>query len=80
VTSETLDLLESLASKQQLLEKMDAMFRGDKINFTERRSVLHTALRARKDDVRRPVVDGVDVVEEVQKVLEEVRDFSDRVR
>jgi glucose-6-phosphate isomerase len=80
VTAETLDLLESLASKQQLREKMDAMFRGDKINFTEKRAVLHTALRARLEDPRRPFVDGQDTVEEVHQVLEKVRDFSEAVR
>eukprot|EP00520_Triparma_pacifica_P014799 CAMPEP_0118656492 /NCGR_PEP_ID=MMETSP0785-20121206/13517_1 /TAXON_ID=91992 /ORGANISM="Bolidomonas pacifica, Strain CCMP 1866" /LENGTH=680 /DNA_ID=CAMNT_0006549353 /DNA_START=81 /DNA_END=2120 /DNA_ORIENTATION=+ len=80
VTSETLDLLEKLAEKQQLREKMEAMFRGDKINFTEKRAVLHTALRARLEDPRRPVVDGVDVVSEVHNVLGKIRDFTEAVR
>ncbi len=80
VTCETIDLLEKLAEKQQLREKMDSMVRGEKVNFTERRAVLHTALRQRRDDPLRPVVDGVSVVDEVHQVLDQIKTFTDAVR
>jgi glucose-6-phosphate isomerase len=67
-----------LANAAGLREKIDAMFRGDKINITENRAVLHTALRAPRS--ASIVVDGVDVVQEVHAVLDRMADFSNRVR
>src|SRR6059058_4422744 len=78
VTEETLKLLLQLAEESGLRERIDAMFRGDKINVTEQRAVLHVALRAPKDAVI--VVDGENVVPEVHSVLDKMADFSDRVR
>jgi glucose-6-phosphate isomerase len=78
VTDETLRLLLRLAEESGLAERTDAMFRGERINTTENRSVLHVALRMPKG--RSLVVDGVDVVAEVHDVLERMSAFSDRVR
>jgi glucose-6-phosphate isomerase len=78
ITDETLGLLLQLAEESGLRGHIDAMFRGDKINVTEKRSVLHTALRAPKG--RSIVVDGEDVVPPVQAVLEKMAGFSNRVR
>jgi glucose-6-phosphate isomerase len=78
VTDETLALLSRLAEESGLRERIDAMFRGDKINLTEDRAVLHVALRAPRDTSI--VVDGKNVVPEVHAVLEAMADFSDRVR
>jgi glucose-6-phosphate isomerase len=78
VTDETLTLLLRLAEECGLRGRIDAMFRGDKINVTENRAVLHTALRAPKG--ASVVVDGVNVVPEVHAVLDRMADFSDRVR
>lgn len=78
ITEETLDLLFNLADELGLVEKRDAMFRGDKINKTENRAVLHTALRAPKDT--KILVDGIDVVPEVHAVLNKMTNFSNRVR
>jgi glucose-6-phosphate isomerase len=78
VTDETLTLLSRLAEESGLRERIDAMFRGDKINLTEDRAVLHVALRAPRDTSI--VVDGKNVVPEVHAVLEAMADFSDRVR
>src|SRR4051795_7400292 len=78
LTDETLRLLLQLAEESGLRERIDAMFRGDKINITEHRAVLHVALRAPKDAVI--VVDGENVVPEVHAVLDKMADFSDRVR
>ncbi len=78
VTDETLDLLVALAEESDVTGKRDAMFRGDRINTTENRSVLHTALRLPRDASL--VVDGVDVVAEVHAVLDRMADFADRVR
>src|SRR5712664_2548361 len=61
-----------------LRERIDAMFRGDKINLTENRAVLHVALRASRGTSI--VVDGKDVVPEVHAVIDAMADFSDRVR
>ncbi|GMI12590.1 hypothetical protein TrLO_g13002 [Triparma laevis f. longispina] len=80
VTEKTLDLLADLAEAQLLRSKMTSMYRGAPINFTEKRAVLHTALRSRKDSPLRPVVDGLDVVDEVHSVLEQIKTFTDRVR
>jgi len=78
ITDETLKLLFDLAEQSGLRAKIDAMFRGDKINLTEGRSVLHVALRAPKGE--KIVVDGVDVVPEVHKVLDAMSAFANRVR
>ena len=78
VNDETLKLLVQLAHETGLEPARDAMFRGDKINITEDRAVLHVALRAPKGEVIK--VDGVDVVPEVHKVLEAMGAFADRIR
>ncbi len=78
ITGETLKLLTALANECGLRERIDAMFRGEKINVTERRAVLHVALRAA--DGERIVVDGVDVVPEVHAVLGRMADFARQVR
>ncbi|BDM68079.1 glucose-6-phosphate isomerase 2 [Streptomyces nigrescens] len=78
VTDETLRLLGDLAAATGVAELRDAMFRGDKINVTEQRSVLHTALRAPGSAVIKS--DGTDVVPGVQHVLTKMGTFSDRVR
>src|SRR5262249_23328857 len=78
VTDETLKLLVQLADESGLRERIDAMFRGDKINITENRAVLHIALRAPKG--ASIVVDGENVVPQVHAVLDKMADFSNRVR
>ncbi len=78
VTDETLRLLVQLAQECGLREHIDAMFRGDKINATEQRAVLHVALRA--TDGEHIVVDGVDVVPEVHAVLDRMATFARQVR
>src|SRR5262245_15445352 len=78
VTDETLALLFRLAEESGLRERIDAMFRGDKINLTEDRAVLHTALRAPRGTPIR--VDGQDVVPGVHAVLDAMADFSNRGR
>ena len=78
VTDETLRLLAQLARECGLQERRDAMFRGEKINITEQRAVLHVALRAPKNESI--VVDGADVVPEVHSVLAKMSDFAERVR
>lgn len=78
VTDETLELLRELAAATGVAELREAMFRGEKINTTEDRAVLHTALRAPADAVVE--VDGTDVVPEVHAVLDKMADFADRVR
>ncbi len=78
VTDETLGLLRRLADSARLRERCDAMFRGEKINVTEQRSVLHVALRAPAG--QRLVVDGADVVAPVHAVLAKMADFAERVR
>ncbi len=78
ITDATLGYLFDLARQAGLAEKIEAMFRGDKINVTENRAVLHTALRNRSN---RPVmVDGVDVMPGVNRILQQMRHFSDAVR
>ena len=77
VNDETLRLLQGLAQESGLREHIDAMFRGDKINTTEGRAVLHTALRAPRD--ASIMVDGVNVVSEVHAVLDKMSAFADRV-
>src|SRR5580692_1316902 len=78
VTNETLQLLIQLAEESGLRAHIDAMFRGDKINFTEKRAVLHVALRAPRG--ASILVDGVNVVPEVHAVLDKMSEFSNRVR
>jgi glucose-6-phosphate isomerase len=78
VTDETLALLLRLADESDLRGRIDAMFRGDKINLTENRAVLHTALRAPRGAVIR--VDGHDVVPDVHAVLDAMSSFANRVR
>ena len=78
ITDETVALLLALARRSGLAERIEAMFRGEKINVTEGRAVLHVALRAPRTD--HIVVDGVDVVPDVHKVLDKMRDFARRVR
>src|SRR5258705_7058945 len=78
ITDETLKLLLQLAEETGLQSRIDAMFRGEKINLTENRAVLHTALRAPRGVSI--VVDGEDVVPRVHAVLDKMADFSDRVR
>src|ERR1700674_2549923 len=78
VTEETLALLLRLAEESGLRERIGAMFRGEKINSTEGRAVLHVALRAPRG--QSIVVDGVDVVPEVHAVLERMAEFARRVR
>src|SRR6059058_5845366 len=78
VTDETLKLLIQLAEESGLQSRIDAMFRGEKINSTEKRAVLHVALRAPKGTSI--VVDGEDVVPQVHAVLDRMADFSNRVR
>lgn len=78
ITEKTLELLLELARECKVEQWRDRMFSGEKINFTENRAVLHTALRNRSD---RPVlVDGRDVMPDVRRVLAQMRDFSERVR
>ncbi len=78
VTDETLGLLRELAGAAGVAELRDAMFRGEKINTTEDRAVLHTALRAPRDTVTE--VDGEDVVPAVHAVLDKMSAFAERVR
>lgn len=78
ITPETVKLLLQLAEESGLRERRDAMFRGEKINITEHRAVLHVALRAPRG--ASIVVDGANVVPQVHAVLDKMTDFSNRVR
>src|SRR5204862_1364883 len=78
ITAETPGLLLKLAEASGLRGRIDAMFRGEKINVTENRAVLHVALRAPRD--ASIVVDGEDVVPEVHAVLDRMAAFATRVR
>jgi glucose-6-phosphate isomerase len=78
ITDETLKLLIQLAEESGLQARIDAMFRGEKINITENRAVLHVALRAPRGVSI--VVDGENVVPQVHAVLDKMADFSNRVR
>lgn len=78
ITDETLGLLRELAVATDVAGLRDAMFRGEKINTTEDRAVLHTALRAPRDAVIE--VDGENVVPAVHAVLDKMAAFADRVR
>jgi len=78
ITDETLALLLQLAEQSGLRARIDAMFGGEKINVSEKRAVLHVALRAPKG--QSILVDGEDVVPQVHSVLDRMADFSNRVR
>ena len=78
ITDETLKLLFKLAEESRLRERIDAMFRGEKINLTEKRAVLHTALRAPRE--ASIIVDGENVVPKVHAVLDRMADFANRLR
>jgi glucose-6-phosphate isomerase len=78
INDQTLAFLLDLAEESGLRERIDAMFRGDRINITEDRAVLHVALRApKKQHIR---VDGIDVVPAVHEVLDRMAEFAHRVR
>jgi glucose-6-phosphate isomerase len=74
----TLQLLQDLAKRQKLEDRIKAMLSGEKINFTEDRAVLHTALRA--DRSEKVYVDGENVIEEVHQVLDQIKAFTEGVR
>jgi glucose-6-phosphate isomerase len=78
ITDQTLKLLLQLAEESGLRARIDSMFRGEKINLTEKRAVLHVALRAPKGAVI--IVDGENVVPQVHAVLDKMANFSGRVR
>src|SRR4029450_5353964 len=78
ITDETLTLPLQLATESGLGARIEAMFRGDKINVTEHRAALHVALRSPRN--ASIVVDGKDVVPDVHAVLDKMSDFADRVR
>ncbi|HEU5100868.1 MAG TPA: glucose-6-phosphate isomerase, partial [Roseiflexaceae bacterium] len=78
VTEETIRLLAALAEECGLRDKIEAMFHGEKINITEKRAVLHVALRA--PGSQSIIVDGQDVVPEVHAVLDKMANFAERVR
>jgi glucose-6-phosphate isomerase len=78
VTHETIGLLLKMAEESELRSHAEEMFRGEKINVTEKRAVLHVALRAPKECSI--FVDGKDVVPLVHEVLDRMSDFSDRIR
>ena len=78
ITDDTIRLLIQLAEESGLQERIDAMFRGEKINVTENRAVLHVALRAPREATI--LVDGENVMPKVHAVLDQMADFSNRVR
>jgi len=78
VTDETIRLLLQLAEKSGLCSRIDAMFRGEKINITENRAVLHVALRAPKE--KTIIVDGENVISKVHMVLNRMADLANKVR
>ena len=78
ITEETLQLLLQLATESGLRERIDAMFNGQRINATEKRAVLHVALRAPREATF--LVEGENVVPQVHAVLDRMADFSDRLR
>ena len=78
ITDRTVQLLIQLAEESGLRSNIDAMFRGEKINFTEKRAVLHVALRAPRGTSI--LVDGQNVVADVHAVLDKMTEFSNRVR
>ena len=78
ITDDTIDLLVGLADQSGLAERRDAMFRGEHINVSEDRAVLHVALRMPRD--RSLIVDGEDVVKQVHEVLDRMGSLADRLR
>ena len=78
LTSKTVNLLEELVKKTNLFNEIEAMFRGDKINISEKRSVLHVALRSSPEDSY--VSDGKNVVPDVHQVLKSIESFSEKIR
>jgi glucose-6-phosphate isomerase len=78
ITEETIRMLLNVADESGLRERIDAMFRGEKINTTENRAVLHVALRAARD--QSIILDGANVVPQVHEVLDRMAEFADRVR
>ncbi|MEN9580024.1 MAG: glucosephosphate isomerase [Pseudomonadota bacterium] len=78
ITQETLGLLIELAEQSDLTGKIASMFAGEKINLTEDRAVLHTALRAPRDAV--VMVEGKNIIPEVHEVLDKMGNFAERVR
>src|SRR5947209_3469196 len=78
ITDQTLKLLFQLAEESDLRARIDAMFRGDKVNITEDRAVLHVALRAPQEATI--VVNGQNVVPQVHAVLDKLTDFCNRLR
>jgi glucose-6-phosphate isomerase len=78
ITRETLELLLQLAEESDLREQIDAMFKGEKINRTENRAVLHVALRSPRGTT--VIVDGNNVIQDVHQVLDRMADFSRRIR
>ena len=78
ITDETFKLLIQLAEEAGLRSRIDAMFRGDKINVTENRAVLHVALRTPKG--KSVIVEGEDIIPRVHEVLDKMADFSNRIR
>ena len=78
ITSETLQLLSSLANETHIKTQFDNMFKGDTTNTCEKRSVLHTALRMAKNE--QLVVNGVDVVKNVHDVLDKIKMYSNKIR
>jgi glucose-6-phosphate isomerase len=78
VTDETMKLLVNLAEECGLRDRINAMFRGDIINVTEKRAVMHVGLRAARNE--KILVEGEDIVPEVHKVLDQMSDFANRVR
>jgi len=78
ITDETLKLLLQLAEESGLRDRIEAMFRGEKINITENRAVLHVALRAPREESI--IVDGENVVPQVHAVLDKMAEFSNRLR
>lgn len=78
ITPETIELLLQLAQEAKIEQKRDAMFRGEKINITENRAVLHTALRYK--GVEPILVDGIDVMPEVRDVLHRMAECADTIR
>jgi len=78
ITDETMQMLLHLAAERGVAKRRDAMFRGEKINTTEKRAVLHVALRAPRGEVIK--VDGRDVVPDVHAVLDRMAEFADKIR
>ena len=78
INEETITLLQQLSDELKLMDRFEAMYRGDRINTTENRSVLHVALR--KPSSEKIILDGNDIIPDVHSVLNRIRDFSENVR